>query len=185
MSSKNNPLVSIGVPVFNGEKGLAGALDSLIGQDYTNLEIIISDNGSTDATLKICGEYVQKDSRVRYCRSEENLGAIWNFNRVYELSSGKYFMWAAHDDSRDKSFVRECVEKMEQFPNAVVCHAQTEMFVEGHEEMLCLAHLDSFKGVTELMERYRETLRHVSPTIVYGLFRSSAMRKAKSLQRVS
>ena len=103
MENENQPLVSIGVPVFNGEKGLAVALDSLIGQDYHNLEIIISDNASTDATSKICEEYVGKDSRIKYSRLEENIGAALNFNRVFERSSGKYFMWAAHDDQHMKS----------------------------------------------------------------------------------
>ena len=117
MEMKNDscPLVSIGLPVFNGEKSLAQALDALLKQDYTNLEIIISDNGSTDRTSEICGEYLKKDSRLKYHRSEENLGAIWNFNRVFELSSGKYFMWAAHDDLRKPSFVRACVKRMEQW----------------------------------------------------------------------
>ena len=84
------PLVSIGLPVFNGEKSLSNALNSLLKQDYANLEIIISDNGSTDRTSQICKDFMQKDSRIKYYRSSENRGSNWNFNRVFELSSGKY-----------------------------------------------------------------------------------------------
>ncbi len=178
------PLVSIGVPVFNGENGLARALDSLLGQDYVNFEIIISDNASTDATAEICGKYVLKDPRVNYSRSEKNCGAIWNFNRVFELSSGKYFMWAAHDDQREQSFVSACVEKMEQCPEAALCQAHTATFIEGREEMLCIAHLDSFEGVTGLVERYRETLKRFPATAIYGLYRSSAIRKTRMFQKV-
>ncbi|MDP9203525.1 MAG: glycosyltransferase family 2 protein [Gemmatimonadota bacterium] len=178
-----HPLVSIGVPVFNGEKGLARALDSLIGQDYSNLEIIISDNASTDTTPAICERYVCKDSRIKYYRSEKNFGAIWNFNRVFGLSCGKYFMWAAHDDQRHASFVNACVEKMEEWPNAVLCQVHTAIFIEAREEMLCLVHLDSFEGVTGLVERYRETLSHLPATAIYGLYRSSAMRKTQMLRR--
>ena len=87
MVNESKPLVSIGVPVFNGEEGLAVALDSLIAQDYPNLEIIISDNASTDNTPEICAEYVRKDHRFRYYRSEKNRGTTWSFNRVFELSS--------------------------------------------------------------------------------------------------
>ena len=108
------PLVSIGVPVYNGEKTLSEALSCLLAQDYKNLEIIISDNGSTDDTPKICKGFANKDKRVRYYRSDENLGSSWNFNRVFDLSNGKYFMWAAHDDFRKKPFVSECVKQMER-----------------------------------------------------------------------
>lgn len=183
MEYKNQPLVSIGVPVFNGERGLARALDSLLEQDYSNLEIIISDNASNDATPEICEKYVRKDSRIRYYRLEKNLGAIWNFSRVFELSSGKYFMWAAHDDKREFSFVSACVEKMEQCPDAVLCQAHVASFIEGREEMLCVTQLDSFEGTTGLVQRYRETLQRVPAAIIYGLYRSSAMRKTQMLQK--
>ena len=89
MEQINNPLVSIGMPVFNGEKSLAQALDALLEQDYSNLEVIISDNGSTDGTPEICQEFLKKDLRIKYYRSSENLGSNWNFNRVliYPLAS--------------------------------------------------------------------------------------------------
>ena len=183
LKSKNYPLVSIGMPVFNGEKGLACALDSVIGQDYPNLEIIISDNASTDTTSEICERYVLKDTRVKYSRFDKNLGAIENYNRVFNLSSGKYFMMAAHDDQREPSFVRVCVEKMEQCPEAVLCQTHTAEFIEGRTERLCVINLDSFEGVTGLVERYRETLKHFSATAIYGLYRSSAVRKTRRFEK--
>src|SRR5687768_11933299 len=92
------PLVTIGLPVFNGEKYLRNALNDLLAQDCRDFELVICDNGSTDSTPKICAEYAAKDSRIRIERSEQNLGAIKNFNKAFELCSGTYFMWAAHDD---------------------------------------------------------------------------------------
>lgn len=183
MDHTEQPLVSVGVPVFNGETGLARALDSLLGQDYGNLEIIVSDNASTDRTPDICREYVQRDPRVRYYRSERNQGATWNFNRVFELSSGKYFMWAAHDDQRERNFVRACVERMEQCPDAVLCQTHTASFIEGRPDLLCVGTLDSFEGVTDLVARYRETLERSPATAIYGLYRSGAMRKTRMLRR--
>jgi glycosyltransferase involved in cell wall biosynthesis len=183
MINETKPLVSIGVPVFNGEKGLSRALDSLLAQDYPNLEIIISDNGSTDNTPGICSEYALKDQRVKYFRSQENLGVVWNFNRVFALSSGKYFMWAAHDDQRERFFVSVCVEKMEQCPEAVLCQVHTAMYIEGRDELLCVAHLDSYAGVVGLVARYRETLERFPATAIYGLYRSAAMRKTKMYQK--
>ena len=178
------PLVSIGLPVFNGEKSLSNALNSLLKQDYANLEIIISDNGSTDRTSQICKDFMQKDSRIKYYRSSENRGSNWNFNRVFELSSGKYFMWAAHDDLRELSFVRVCVEKLEQFQQAALCQTHTEMFVENRNERLCVTNLDSFEGVTDVVERYRETLKNFPAVAIYGVYRSSAVKKTHMLERV-
>jgi len=183
MEHVNYPLVSIGMPVFNGEKSLAQALDALLNQDYTNLEIIISDNGSTDRTSEICEEFLKKDRRVKYYSSSENLGSNWNFNRVFDLSSGKYFMWAAHDDMRELSFVRACVKKLEQFPEAVLCHVHTAFFIENRKERLGVANLDSFTGVTGLVERYRETLKHFSTVAIYGVYRSATLKKTHMFER--
>jgi len=184
MENVNSPLVSVGLPVFNGEMGLAMALNALLKQDYINLEIIISDNGSTDRTPEICEEFLKKDKRIKYYRSSENRGSNWNFNKVFDLSSGKYFMWAAHDDLRELSFVRACVEKLEQFPEAVLCHTHTEMYIENRKERLCVAHLNSFDGVTGLVERYRETLKHFPAIAIYGVYRSSAVKKTHMIQPI-
>lgn len=104
------PLVSIGVPVFNGEQFLRGALDSLLGQTYENLELIISDNASTDATGEICQEYAARDHRVRYDRNARNLGGAANMNRVFHLSVGDYFMWASDEDHWASDYVQSCME---------------------------------------------------------------------------
>lgn len=92
------PLVSIGLPVYNGGDYISEAIDSLLSQDYSNFEILISDNASTDATEEICRSYVAKDPRVKYLRQSVNLGPAKNFLFVLHQAVGKYFMWAAHDD---------------------------------------------------------------------------------------
>src|SRR5215210_4761461 len=92
------PLISIGMPVYNGEKYLSLAIASIIEQDYQNIELIISDNASTDKTPEICKAYQQTDPRIKYYRNQENLGTAKNFKLVFELSKSDYFMWAAHDD---------------------------------------------------------------------------------------
>ncbi len=184
MENKNQPLVSIGVPVYNGQEGIASALDLLLEQDYSNFEVIISDNGSTDATPDICKEYLQKDARIEYHRSEENHGCNWNFNRVVKLSTGKYFMWAAHDDQRDKSFVRECVQKMEQNPDAVLCQTHTALYIEGRSDLLATNDLASFEGVKGSVPQYRETLKNFPATAIYGLYRLSVMRKIPIFENI-
>jgi glycosyltransferase involved in cell wall biosynthesis len=181
---KTQPLVSIGMPVYNGEKTIERALDGLIAQDYSNLEVIISDNASTDATEEICKRYAQKDSRFSYNRAEKNFGAAWNFNKVLELSIGDYFMWAADDDVRDLSFVSACIEKLMQCPAAVVCQAYTASYIEGRQEMLCVIHTNSLEGKTDLIDRYKETLTQNPCMAIYGLFRSSALRKTHMLENI-
>src|SRR5262245_45018612 len=99
------PRVSIGLPIFNGEKYVAQAFDSILAQTYADFELIISDNASTDQTEAICQAYANRDRRIRYYRNNRNLGAAANYNRVFDLSTGVYFKWAAHDDIVLPTFV--------------------------------------------------------------------------------
>ncbi|MCT7987727.1 glycosyltransferase [Laspinema olomoucense] len=118
---ETQPLVSIGMPVYNGDRYLRLALDSLLAQDYHNFELIISDNASTDSTPEICYEYAAQNSRIRYLKNPKNIGSIQNFNQVFKQSEGKYFMWAAHDDLWEKTYLKKAVNQLEETPNAVLC----------------------------------------------------------------
>ena len=122
-----SPMVSIGVPVYNGERYLRRTLDSLTAQTYTDLEIVISDNASTDGTAAIAREFVSRDARVRYVRNDTNIGAIPNFLRVLELSSGKYFTWTAADDARPQDAIERCVDALEATPGTVMAHGPLEL----------------------------------------------------------
>lgn len=107
LNLKNAPLVSIGMPVYNGERYIKEALDSLLSQTFNDFELIISDNASTDATEKICLEYADKDKRIRYIRQRQNKGPLVNFNYVLSHAKGEYFMWAAADDVWSKRWVEK------------------------------------------------------------------------------
>jgi len=97
--------MSIGMPVYNGEKFICEALDSLLSQTFTEFELVISDNASTDNTQMICEDYARRDQRIRYIRQDGNMGAIANFQFVLEESKGNFFMWAAADDRWDKHWI--------------------------------------------------------------------------------
>lgn len=116
--SKSMPLVSIGMPVYNGERFLERAIRSLQQQDYTNIEIVISDNCSSDSTAEICTRLMAEDKRVRYYVNATNIGAVPNFVRVFSLAKGEYFMWAAHDDLWDKHCVTHLAEELQNNPQA-------------------------------------------------------------------
>jgi glycosyltransferase involved in cell wall biosynthesis len=105
VTCRNKPLVSIGMPVYNGEKFIREALDSLLAQTFTDFELIISDNASTDNTEAICLEYAAKDARIRYVRQPENRGVLFNFQFVLDEARGEYFMWSAHDDAWDNRWL--------------------------------------------------------------------------------
>ena len=112
--------VSIGLPVWNGEDCIARAMEALVAQDYSPLEIVVSDNASTDRTWEILRRF-EDDPRVRIHRSDENLGAVANFNRVFHLTRGPYFAWAAADDRFDRRFASRCMEALAQHPDAAGC----------------------------------------------------------------
>jgi len=101
------------MPVYNGADTLAEALDSLLAQTFTDFEVLISDNASTDATEAICREYAERDARILYERNAENLGAAGNFNRVFDRAQGKYFKWFAADDLLAPEYLERCVAALD------------------------------------------------------------------------
>jgi glycosyltransferase involved in cell wall biosynthesis len=113
------PMVTIGMPVFNGAMYLRDALNSILAQTYPNFELVISDNCSTDGTAEICKEYVQKDTRIRYVRQHSNIGPSLNFKFVLNQARGSYFTWAAADDVRSPDFLESNVRFLQTNPDYV------------------------------------------------------------------
>src|SRR5437899_11794112 len=120
MSATHTSLVTIGMPVYNGERFIGRAIESLLAQDYAKLEVVVSDNCSTDGTLDIVQRLAHKDTRVRLSRADRNAGAGANFNRVLQLARGEYFMWAACDDVWLPRFVSALVRELQAHPDACV-----------------------------------------------------------------
>jgi glycosyltransferase involved in cell wall biosynthesis len=117
------PRVTIGVPVFNEDRFLDASLCSLRGQGFGDLEIVISDNASTDKTLEICERHAADDPRIRLEPLPSNVGAVGNFRRVVELARGEYFMWGTGHDLWTPGLVEECVGLLESDPDASVAFA--------------------------------------------------------------
>lgn len=177
--SNHGPRVSIGMPVFNGEKYLKEALDSILAQTYQDFELIISDNASTDRTQQICREYAAKDSRIHYYRNEKNLGAPRNHNRVFELSSGEYFKWAAHDDVHASEFLRKCVSVLDKDPSVVLCHSKTYR-IDEHSHLVGNYDRMWRIGSWKPHERFRDLIRTRNPCwLLFGLGRASSYRKTR------
>jgi glycosyltransferase involved in cell wall biosynthesis len=129
------PKLSIGIPVFNGQEFLPKLLDSLLAQTFGDFEILICDNASSDRTPQICREYERRDSRVHYFRNDRNLGAVANFNRVFELSTAPLFKWAAHDDLYHVTYLDACVRLLEENPDVVLAHTGTAFIDEKGDSL--------------------------------------------------
>ncbi|TAK02986.1 MAG: glycosyltransferase, partial [Candidatus Manganitrophaceae bacterium] len=176
--AKRTATLSIGMPVYNGERFLREALDSILSQTFEDFELIISDNASTDGTEEICRAYAAKDNRIRYFRSERNLGAAWNFNRVFELSKGKYFKWAAHDDVYAPEFVGRCIEILDQHPSIILCFAAEAKIIDeqGREIKHYVDRIDirsprPYKRFLDLIDH----LELCHP--IFGVIRSDILKK--------
>jgi glycosyltransferase involved in cell wall biosynthesis len=170
------------MPVYNGERLLPRALDSLLAQDVDGLELVVSDNASTDATEEICREYAASDPRIRYYRNDHNVGLVRNFNRVFELSRAEYFKWASHDDWIDPRFVATCLAVLEADRDAVLCTPSVVIVDESGRPM------GSWQPTTDLCSSSpRHRLHRLlwslgEPHAIYGLIRAPNLRRTRGLQ---
>lgn len=118
--------VSLGMPVFMAEAYLPETLENLLAQEFTDFELLISDNASTDATPDICADFARRDERVRYVRNSENKGAAHNYNQVFHLTTGTYFKWASYDDLLAPDYLTRCVDVLDSAPLSVaLCYPRT------------------------------------------------------------
>ena len=174
------PLVSIGMPVYNGERYLAEAIESLLAQDYQNMEIIICDNASIDTTPQICQQFQQQDSRIQYFQNKTNIGASNNFNRTFNMAKGEFFMWAAYDDLWDQTYIRKCVQKLKQHPEAILCVTESEMIDE--EGKIIGNGNEAIETINlSFSERLHQFFLNVGwiGSIVYGLYRVEYLKRTR------
>ncbi|MEM9036859.1 MAG: glycosyltransferase family A protein [Actinomycetota bacterium] len=169
--------VSIGLPVYNGADYLDGALESILGQTYADLEVVICDNASTDATEEICRRHAARDARVRYHRQPANQGAAKNYNDTFELSSGRYFKWAAHDDLLEPGFVEACVTTLDAAPESVVLAYPRAVVIDEdgerlrvHEELMDIREQRPIQRLLHVVNRWGLC----NP--VFGLMRRDALQ---------
>lgn len=170
------PSLSVGLPVFNGERYLAQAIDSILAQTYRDFELIICDNASSDNTQAICPHYAGIDRRIRYYRNEKNIGGGNNTNMTFRLARGLYFRWAAHDDVCAPNLFARCIAVLEEDPSVVLCHP---IVMEIDENGSPLRVLDRNKGGSD---KPHERLRNLSCLDynceeIYGIARSGVLEK--------
>ncbi len=175
-----NSRVSIGLPVHNGENFVREAIDSILVQTFEDFELIISDNGSTDETEEICREYAAQDKRVRYYRNKENMGASTNYTRLFELASGEYFKWAAHDDVCRPDFLARCVEVLDRDPTVVLCYTRTiTIDARGRFGKEWPSRPEFASPIP--YRRFREVFARRETFAIWGLIRSNVLKKTRLL----
>lgn len=177
-ASSNHPLVTIGIPVRNGEKYIREALDSAISQSYENIEILISDNASTDATNEICDIYASKDKRIRYVRQTTNIGSLANFNFVVEHASGAYFTWLAHDDVLHTNYVEQLGKFLYEHQNVALV-ASDFSIIDFNGDIIKQEQLNSLRPDLKWSTRRSQFFHFPSKNTyfcIYGLMRTQACK---------
>ena len=186
LMASEQPRISIGLPVFNGGKYLEQAINSILAQTFADFELIIVDNASIDNTQEICSRYAARDTRIHYCRNEMNLGLTRNFNRAFELSTGKYFAYMSHDDYLAPQFYAKCLEVLENDPSVVLCHCQATIVDDQNSPV---AHYDATQELGNELSpaphiRFRDLILSRGLCLEsYGLMRSDVLRRIKPLYR--
>ena len=177
----NKPKVSVGLPIYNGERYLEETLDSLLAQTFTDFELIIADNASTDGTEEICRRYAAGDPRIRYFRNEINIGAALNHNRLVEMASSEYFKWAAHDDLCAPEFIEKGVEVLDAQPDVVLCYSRTTAVDENGDEIKVYPAKPKANSAKP-RERFFEFVCVPHPCVaIFGLMRAQALRRTRLL----
>jgi glycosyltransferase involved in cell wall biosynthesis len=181
-AKRGHPLtVGIGMPVFNGERFIEEAIESLLAQTFEDFELVIVDNHSTDRTFEICQSFASRDSRVRCIRQRQNYGLNHNFNSAFRLTSGKYFKWAAYDDVCAPEFLTRCVEVLDADPSVVLAYPKMPWIdengtrLEGRPMAFDPAALQ-MTASNDAAERFSATMHNFWYTEpLDGLIRSSAL----------
>ena len=179
------PLITIGLPVRNGEQTLSHALDAVRSQTFEDFELIIADNASTDGTADICRGYASRDPRIQYHRHDENQGAARNFNFTFEQARGRYFKWMAHDDVIAPVYLERCLETFRVGPaDLVLCFGRRRFLT--HDGKLvprneCRARIYEPRTSYDNLS-FGQIVRLPGacfPTFVFGLARTDALASTR------
>ncbi len=170
-----NPLVSIGLPVRNAGDRVAEVVKSVLAQDHAHVELVITDNASTDDTEAVCRELAASDSRIVYHRQAENIGLLGNFQYAIRAASGTFFRWIGDDDRLEPTFASRCLAVFAEDPELIL--VTTGISYTGPDGPAQTARYSgSALGSTDPVERFREMLRllnqsHLLIDPLYGMVR--------------
>jgi glycosyltransferase involved in cell wall biosynthesis len=174
------PRLSIGLPVYNGEKYLAESVDAILGQSYEDFELIISDNASSDGTAGICRRYLDQDSRIRYVCQPRNIGAAPNHNFVVGQARGDLFKWASGDDLYDRDLLKRCIDALDEYPDVVLAHSWTAL-IDSSGQVTEKIEYPLATASSRAPERFRSMLYGKAGDDCYGVIRAEVLRRTSLL----
>jgi glycosyltransferase involved in cell wall biosynthesis len=174
-SVSRHPKLSIGLPVYNGERYLREALDAILGQSFTDFELFVSDNASTDATAEIARDAAARDSRVNYHRNERNVGAAANFTIVSRRATAPYFKWACADDRLAAGFLEAALTELDAHPEAVACYGVVTL-IDGEGRELGAYDQDLDLRSPDVVERFLRASAHMGLLhVLHGVIRTAVL----------
>ena len=176
-----NLLTSIGLPVRNGEKTIEDVARSVLQQDYENLELIISDNASTDGTEAVCRELAAADHRVSYFRRPHNIGLAGNFQWVREHAHGAFFRWIGDDDEIEPNYVSRCAGALADDSRLILVTTQMA-YTEHDGQSRSMRYDGTILSSDDAAARFSEILRLLTESYLlldplYGMFRREVMTR--------
>ncbi len=175
-----NDLVTIGIPTYNRPEGLKNVIKNFIQQSYSNIEIIISDNCSTNKdVVEVCQYFAKEDARIKVFRQTENIGMYENFNFLVTKARGKYFMWASDDDEFDLDYIKETIKIFKKEPNVVLSSALPTVVNNGTVKMKYKPDFDTI-GLNKI-ERIRKIAFYIKKghSAIVGLIKTDILKKIK------
>jgi glycosyltransferase involved in cell wall biosynthesis len=169
--------LTIGMPVYNDIEFIEQSLISLAGQEFQNYELIISDDGSTDGSGKVCEDYAKKDPRIKYIRQPRNLGISKNMEFLLAQSESKYFMWAGDDDLWDSKFTLHLISALENNPDCIVAFGPYVLIDENNNVIESHRSFD-YSG-NDKLTRLLKLIKNPDDGFGYGVFRTNSIREVK------
>lgn len=176
--STTAPAVSVCLPVYNGQRHVRDAIESVRQQSLGNWELLLCDNASTDSTAAYCQEAAASDPRIHYHPATTNRGLAWNFNRAFRLATGRYLMWLGHDDVLRRDYLLRCVEVLDSQPQAVLCFARNE-FIDAQSDRVASADLEPVADSPRVEERLMRVLFDHRCEPICGVMRMDALRQTR------
>lgn len=173
-----DPLVSVGIPTYNRAKKLERAVQTLMGGSYKNLEIIISDNASSDETQVVCRNLSASDGRVKYFRHTENLGPNKNFEFARGQATGKYFLWNADDDYFDPDYIRTCADELER-DSSLVLASGIGAFYTDDNSLVGYGNVISCDSSVPLIRVLKYLWLVADNSIFYGVYRTDRIKECR------
>jgi len=179
--------LTVALPVYNGEAFLAASIEAVLGQTYTDYELIISNNASTDGTDEICRHYARLDNRIRYVVQPRNLGAAGNHNATVAMARTELFKWASADDLYGRELLEVCIGLLDAHPEAVLAHTWTaaidaeDRVIQAYPYPLSTSSPSPAMRLRSLLRDHDGLPGAIRADDQYGVVRTAALRRIKPL----